>query len=152
MKNQFNIRQFAVLNLIAIALVLMASCEKEITDETDITKSAWRVQFIEVDNSKTNTPDKDAHGNQIKSTAYILDFSNDSICSMSFSINQGGGKYYIESVGVIDIIINTMTEICCDSDFDTKLSQLFSEMREYKVINNTLILEGNNKIIQLKKE
>ena len=71
---------------------------------------------------------------------------------MSFSINQGGGKYNIETVGVIDIIINAMTEICCDSDFDSKLSQLFSEMREYKVIDNTLILEGGNKIIQLKME
>ena len=52
MKNQFNIRHFTTLNLIAIALVLMASCENELTDETDITKSAWRVQFIEVDNIK----------------------------------------------------------------------------------------------------
>lgn len=152
MKNQFDIGQFAILKLIAIAFVLLVSCEKDLSDETDITKNSWRVQFIEIDNSKTNTPDKDAHGNQVKSTAYILKFSNDSICSMSFSINQGGGKYYIESVGKIEITIDTMTEICCDSDFDTKLSQLFSEMRDYNVINNTLIFEGGNKIIQLKKE
>ena len=59
---------------------------------------------------------------------------------------------YIESVGKIEITINTMTEICCNSDFDTKLSQLFLEMRDYKVVNNTLILEGGNKTVQLRKE
>lgn len=141
-------------SLILIALLtatFLSACKKDLTSETDITKSEWRVEFIKQGIKKTKTPKKDYHGNSISKSKYILSFTTDSTCMMSYGINQGFGNYEIENIGEIDIEIGGMTEICCDSEFDEELSKLFPKMETYKVMNKKLILEGDNCSIQLEK-
>lgn len=138
--------------LILFTSILLSGCKKDLTNKTDITNSEWRVEWIKKGIIKKKVPNKDHHGKSITETDYVLNFQNDSIYLLSLGINTGAGKFKIETPGEIEIKSGGETEICCNSNFDDDLSDIFSTIDTYKVEYNTLILNGEDGTIQFEKK
>ncbi len=140
--------------LLFFPVFLCSSCEKEdLTDTIDITKFSWKIESITIDGDKSKTPNKDYHGNNISNdNAYKLTFQNDSVFNLYLGINYGGGKFKIPSMGIITFESFGTTEICCDSDFDEDVAKIILLMTSYQVLDDILILKGNNCEIELKKK
>ena len=131
--------------LLLSALLLLHSCKKEdLTATTDITAHSWQLQRTKIDGHKAKTPKKGANGNEIDfAEAYRLIFLSDSTFSLTFSINAGGGNYTIPSPGQISLSSFGVTEICCDTDFDTDVINTMEAIQSYRVLGDELVLEGD---------
>lgn len=125
-------------NLIGIVII---SCEKDDTDSIDITHYDWKLNYLIVNGSKENP-----------SQNYILEFQNDSLFMMDFSINTAGGYYRIVKKGVIEFHnYHAFTEICCDNDFDELLSSTLLKTNEFEVIGDDLTFTGTDEIVAFEK-
>jgi len=77
-----------------LTLFLIAACNKDLTDQTDITQFTWEVKSLTIDNEKINTPSKTVFGNKITNTdAYVLSFENDNTLYLNLSVNDGQSTY-----------------------------------------------------------
>ena len=134
--------------------ILCSSCEKEdLTDSIDITQFSWKLKSITIDGNKSITPNKDYHGDKIvNENVYKLSFVNDSIFQFDLSINEGQGKYDILQTGKILISTYGTTYVCCNNDFEQDFLPIISKITSYQVLDNILLLKGDNCEIELKKE
>jgi len=119
--------------------LLAISCEKRMVD-VDLTANTWKVDKIRTSEQKAfETTD----------SLYILQFNGDGSCFLNLDVNTCGSYYEVPSAGSIKFQMVACTEICCDTDFATALSALFSKMKSYYVQNNRLHLEGEGEIVLL---
>lgn len=131
--------------LLLSALLLFNSCKKEdLTASTDITAHTWQLQRTKINGKKTKTPTKDDNGDDINfAYAYRLIFLNDTTFSLSFSVNTGGGDYTILSPGQISLTDFGITEMCCDTEYDTHVINTIAAIHSYRVLGDELVLEGD---------
>lgn len=141
--------QMSLLLFIVFPLITgMCSCNKDLTDELDITTYKWELTFIKQEGKTHNIPEEDFHN----PTAYVLWFENDSVFSLDFSINTGKGEYEIISKGTVNIIsFSNITEAAM-TDFDDKLLSAFKKMTSYTVKGNTLTFKGYNSEVEFKQK
>ncbi len=132
-----------MLFLLLFSTILGSNCEKNLTDETDITKYSWKLVSITTKEESLKPDNK-----------HILEFPNDSIFYLNLSVNSAGGKYKILSKGEIKIYsYNAFTEICCDdTDIDYALLNILPTITSYQVLNNTLIFKGASNEVEFNKE
>lgn len=136
--------------LIFFPAILCNGCKKEdLTDTIDITQFSWKLKKISVDGNKIKVKEDDYFNNE----AYILVFENDSIFRLNTSVNLAKGSYQITTKGDISIFnYQEYTEVGVQNDIDDKLLQVTSKITSYKVLENILLLKGDNCEIELKKE
>ena len=140
--------------LILFPAIFCNGCKKEdLTDTIDITQFSWKLKSITIDGNKSKTPNKDYHGDKIdKDNVYKLRFVNDSLFQFDLSINEGQGKYDILQSGKILFPTYGTTYVCCNSDFEQDLLPIISKIKSYQVLDNILLLKGDNCEIELKQE
>jgi len=135
-----------------LTLFLIAACNKDLTDQTDITQFTWEVKSLTIDNEKINTPSKTVFGNKITNTdAYVLSFENDNTLYLNLSVNDGQSTYVNLGNGLIDINGLGTTKMCCNNQFDESIIDVMSTLIEYKVLGKHLFLIGTDGEIELKK-
>ncbi|MBN2892442.1 MAG: META domain-containing protein [Bacteroidales bacterium] len=135
--------------------VFLFSCEKpeDLTNQIDITEFNWKVKSLTINTKKTNTPERNYFDNEIDDIeAYKLQFNSDTTLRIDMSINQISGSYIITSQGKIEISDIVVTFICCDTEFDEDLAIKLPTVTEYQVLDNNLILKGENCEIELEKQ
>ena len=133
--------------LLGQVLVILLSCAKnnndwkDYTDSLDITEFIWRLEHLKING------DIKAH-----ETEYILHINNDSLFMMNFSVNGAGGFYKIIENGKIEFWnYHAFTEMCCDNEFDAKLSTTLIKTKAYKVLGNDLIIFGDSEELMFMK-
>ena len=143
-----------LLLLILFLSIICCGCKKDVsTNSTDITLYSWKLKSVTIDEEKLNIPNKDYHGDNVSNDrAYELVFENDTMLSFNLGINNGEGKYKIQSSGVIDIEYYGVTKICCNSDFDKAMIKAIGLITSYQVLDEVLILNGYNCEMELMKE
>ncbi|MBN2664536.1 MAG: META domain-containing protein [Bacteroidales bacterium] len=132
------------ISLIFIIAVFLISCEKpeDLTEQINITDFSWSLKSL-----KENIHNIDFEDD------YILDFSNDSLFQLNLSVNNAGGNYLISKKGEISFLdFEPFTEMCCENDFDKKLLSNLPTVSEYQVLDNDLILKGDNCEIIFEKQ
>jgi hypothetical protein len=136
--------------LIFFPAILSNGCKKEdITDTIDITQFSWKLKKISVDGNKIKVKEDDYFNNE----AYILVFENDSIFRLNSSVNLAKGSYQITTKGYINVLnYQEITKVGGQNEIDDKLLQVTSKITSYKVLENILLLKGDNCEIELKKE
>ncbi len=112
--------------------IVIISCKKNNTDLIDITDHIWELKYLKVNGDKKKP--------EIK---YLLEFKNDSLFMMDFSVNAAGGFYQIRKKGEIEFSnYHAFTEKCCDNDFDRQLSTRLVKTSKYEVIGDELFING----------
>lgn len=140
--------------LVILYPILGSSCNKEDAKnlDTDITQYSWKVKSISINGTKSTTPIKNYHGEEIlDKLAYNLIFKDDSNYYLDLSINKGQGKYQLIDTGQIVIDSYGTTYICCNNDFDNNLLSIITSVTSYEVIGNTLFIKGKGTEIELIK-
>ena len=123
-----------LLQIISICFVgmLICSCEKDKSEFIDITDYAWKLKYLTING-------KEESSNQ----TYILEFRNDSLFMMDFSVNMAGGFYKTENKGhIVFYNYHAFTEMCCDSYFDEILSSTLMKTKNYTLEGNDLTFIG----------
>ncbi|MBL4651971.1 MAG: META domain-containing protein [Flavobacteriales bacterium] len=143
MKNSFS-NTILILGVLFLCITTV-SCQKDKTDTFDITQSKWKLKYISINNTKITPLERRWH-------MYVLEFTNDSFLQLNLSVNSGGGKYQISSLGNITIALDAYTELCCDNDFDLQLIGVAKQITTYKVLGNKLIFKGSDTEIVFKKK
>ena len=107
-----------------------------------------KTPYISSENQTFTVKNKDYHNKD----AYILIFKNDSIFQLNTSVNLTIGNFEILQKNSINIFhYQEITEIGGQNIIDKKLLQYLPKIFSYKVMNDELILIGNNCKIKLKK-
>ena len=120
--------------------LIVQSCSKEDTN-IDLTSSSWKIdEVIWGGQSASEKADN----------LYVLEFVSDTRYTLGLDVNTCLGIYTMLGKGNIEIKGMGCTELCCDSEFAMKLSQLLPKMTQYYGIVDELHLEGDGKIILMK--
>ena len=129
--------------LVSFLLIIMMSfsCGKK-DISIDITSNNWEVVKIKKQGESSYTKAEES---------YILKFTNEQTYSINLDVNECFGDYEITGSGSIIVGQMGCTEVCCDSEFATTLSDLFPKMTSYYGKGNELIFEGEGKIILKEK-
>lgn len=142
-----------VLVLVVISIVI-SSCRKDMTDETDITKFKWELTSI-VTKTETLKPKSDLEEYH-SANAFILEFSNDSSFRLNTNVNTAGGKYTIIEKGKIDInSYGEFTEVGAtgkDKELNDNLLYVFREVTTYKLFGDNLTFKGIKGEAKFKKK
>ena len=140
--------------LIIIFSILCNACKKEDLTTIDITQFSWRISSITVDKNKYKTPKEDYHGNSISNqdSTYLLIFQDGYVFKLDLGLNFGTGKFNIPTLGLFTVESFGTTYICCDSKFDEYIVQNIKSIQSYQVLNDILILKGDDFEIELEKE
>ncbi len=130
--------------------ILCNGCKKkDLTDTMDITKFSWIVKNITIKENKI----KIKEDNYFNNKAYVLIFKNDSIFQLNTSVNLAKGSFQTSSKGHINILYyHEITEVGGQNEIDDKLLKNIPSVSSYQVLNDVLILKGNNCKIELKQE
>ncbi len=136
--------------LILFPAILCNGCKKgDLTDTIDITQFSWKLKKISVDGEKYKVKED----NYFNGKAYVVIFENDSVFQLNTSVNLAKGSYQITTKGDISIFnYQEYTEVGGQNEIDAKLLQVTSKITSYKVLENILLLKGDNCEIELKKE
>lgn len=136
--------------LILFPAILCNGCKKEdLTDTIDITQFSWKLKKISVDGKKYKVKED----NYFNGKAYVVIFENDSVYQLNTSVNLAKGSYQITTKGYINVLnYQEITKVGGQNEIDAKLLQVTSKITSYKVLENILLLKGDNCEIELKKE
>ncbi len=130
-----------ILLTICFPLFLGGSCKKESNPNTNIFNSKWELEYIKIGNEKIEP-----------SIDYILEFMNDNSFSMNLSVNTAGGTYTMEEENKITILdYSTLTEVCCESDFDDQLLNSFKKVETYNIDGKSLTFSSEDLYLQFKQ-
>ena len=141
-------KKFKVLLILSFLCFTHICCQKDITQDIDITNFSWEIESI-----KTNHV-KHAIDNQscFNSEAYKLIFKQEDDFQLNTSVNLATGKYSIEQRGNIHLYgYQEITEVGGGNDTDEKLLELIPQVTSYKVKSQHLHLYGDDFEIVLKK-
>ncbi|MCP4520467.1 MAG: META domain-containing protein [Cytophagales bacterium] len=123
--------------------IFCSSCEKEdLTESTDITKSSWKLKCIEIDGDRVKQGDY----------YYCLSFNNDSSFKLVMKVNSGGGTANIKEQGVISFSDFSTTEVAGEDESESDLVKSIGLINSYQVLDNTLLLFGENCELEFEKE
>ena len=122
-------------------IVISFSCGKK-DIYLDLTSNDWEVIKIKKQGESSYTKAEES---------YILKFTNEQTYSINLDVNECFGDYEIMGSGNIEVGQMGCTEVCCDSEFATTLSDLFPKMTSYYGKGDELIFEGEGKIILKEK-
>jgi len=138
---------------ITVFILLFGSCEKDVTNTTDITTSKWKLTSMTLGKDSYVPTNRES----LKNNAYVLDFENDSTFWLSTSVNLAGGYFRIPKIGAISVssyrkFTLALAIVKEEKELNDNLVKLLNEITAYEVICNTLIFKGTNGEIEFLKE
>lgn len=142
------------LKILMYSVILLLGCNKKnLTNEIDITQIKWELKSLVIDGEEEKTPSRDNFGKKISNdNPYLLVFENEERYAFNLGINDGGGEYKLPCAGIIEVETFSATKLCCDSEFDKKLKNMFRSSNSYTVLRNRLIFQSATGTLEFKKK
>ena len=131
-----------ILFVFVVVLLSFSNCKKH--DDNFIFQNEWIIKSIIVENKMIKP-----NSNLLREDAYVLKFINDTVFSLSTSVNYACGNYYVMSDNDIYICYHSITMVGSEGYFDKLLEIMLNDVKHYSCVNNKLTFQinGNNKII-----
>jgi hypothetical protein len=118
--------------LISLSLLAAGACNPE---RSEVTDNVWvPVSLKENEGDSTRTAPR----------AYELSFNGRTAMVLKLDVNTCDGMVRFRPNNVVFFNDIGCTEICCDSPFTLKLRELLQLVNRYQLIDNQLILTGND--------
>lgn len=120
-----------LLSLFVCALAMFA-CTKDDTSGTNNLCHTWEVKSFM---SLESVAYPKTEGKKV-----LLTFNPSGNVGLKLEVNGCGSSFEISKPGEIKIDSFICTEICCDSQFSTKLLAMLPQVTSYEIVKNTLRL------------
>lgn len=134
--------------LLCVLLFIAVSSCKDTTLETDITQFEWQLKFIKKNGTTYKPGSYEAERRE-----YLLWFYTDSTFMLNTSVNEAGGKFTIPQRGSINVsFYQSLTQVCCEKNFDEILLAVFPQVTSYSVKGNALTFKGGGNEVEFKKK
>lgn len=143
-----SVSQILIFVTISFVCLLAVSCEKEKVNQQNTFEGTWYLEEMVFSDDIVKPVNDRKSKNK-----YELIFESDSTFRMDFNVNRGRGLYLASISDSIKILAyDNITEICCDSEFDSVLRQSMLRVTNYDSVSaNQLILFNKDESIVFKR-
>lgn len=134
--------------LLFVLCFTSVGCQKDITQEIDITQFLWEINSIKINYTMHHVDNQ--YGSN--SESYKLIFKQDGSFQLNTSVNLAMGNFLIDQGGIIHFYgYQEITEVGGGNDTDKELLRLIPQVTSYKVKSQRLHLCGDGFEIILNK-
>lgn len=138
-----------IIGVFMISILFCAfSCEKRESNQQNTFEGIWYLEEMVLSDDIVKPVNDRKSKNK-----YELIFESDSTFRMDFNVNIGRGLYWASISDSIKILAyDNITEICCDSEFDSVLRQSMLRVTNYDSVSaNQLVLFNSDERIVFKR-